>query len=82
MAGFEQTPVRGREFVETGVEESAGSQRSGRDPIEQRSRKLARRNPTVIPQFAFHRVHPAQKCIRVVEAVKLRRVARRFPGVH
>ncbi len=49
MARLKQTPIRGREFVETRVEECAGNHRAGRDPIQQRSRKLARGNPTVAP---------------------------------
>ena len=82
MTGLKQPPIRGREFVETRVKERAGNHRPSGDPIQQRSRQLAGGDPSALPQFALHRVHPIQECFRIVEPAKLRRLAPRFPGMH
>ena len=82
MARFKQSPISGREFVETGVKKCAGNERSGRDPIQQRARKLAGGDPTVVPQLALHRLHPLQERFGIVQPAKLRSLAPRFPGMH
>src|SRR5665213_1017118 len=82
VAGFEQAAVGGCELVETGMKESGGRERSGRNAIEDRARELAGGNPIVVMQLALDGQHALKDFLGGAHAAVFRVAAGRFPGAN